>query len=217
MRKLSKTNLTILIILLSVALITGLKYFLGSQAGSGPIDPSTARSKGSPQAPLQILEFIDLQCPACAKGHMVLSNYIDYYPGQIYVKLKYFPFASHQHSIRATRYAECAARQEKFWPFVDVLLQEQPRWAGLINAEPAFAQFAQSAALDPQKLNACLSDESIDKIIAESKSEGTSRGVQSTPTYFINNEMIVGWRTLDQYLTSYFARQTSVQIMSTEQ
>ncbi len=189
-KTISKQTATIIIIVTAVVLIAGVRFFKWGQSGTG--ESALARVAGNPKAALRIVEFVDLQCPACAVGAADLKKYLAAFPDKIYLEVKYFPLGGHMHSLTATKYAECAARQGKFWPFFDLAFERQSRWTGLFDAHPAFDEIAQEIGLNDGQLRACLeSDEVREKILSE-KDEGASRGVKSTPTYFINDKMLVG-------------------------
>lgn len=195
----SKLRITILIIAVSVIIILAVKFFLGLT----PHDtrsPAEMRTKGNKTAPIHITEFIDLECPACARGAEYLARVMVAHPEAIRLDLKYFPLPSHRHGFLAARYAECAAQQGKFWPFHDALLSRQANWSRLMDATPAFALIAQEVSLDKVKLSACLNDKSVDSLIQQSHLEGERRGVKSTPTYYVNGKMVVGLQSLEPEL-----------------
>ena len=65
-----------------------------------------------------------------------------------------------------------------------------------------FKDMARSVNLDPKKLEACTENADIKALILDEKAKGKSRGVESTPTYFVNDKMVVGFKTLDGELKS---------------
>ena len=204
MPKKSKKNLTIYIILSVVAAIVIIKALTGHMPFNLGFQ-TPARGKGSRAAKVQITEFIDFQCPACANGSKFLKEYLVKHPSDIYLEVKYFPLPSiHRHAQRSARYAECSAQQNKFWPMLDLLMEEQPRWAGLMNAEDTFKKMASVVQLDKGQLDACLRDQGTERIIIKEKELGQSMGVQSTPTYFINGKLFVGVKSLKDELNTYF-------------
>lgn len=171
---------------------------------------SLARTKGNPKATVRITEYMDFQCPACAKGSLFLSQYVREHPERILLEVKYYPLDNmHPHAIRSARYAECAAREGKFWPFHDMVEAKQPEWKGLINADPAFQQIAKDAKIDLNRLNQCLSDDGVKDIVSKEKAEGASLGVTSTPTYFVNGKMVVGTKSLEEELQKQFGGVTN--------
>ena len=158
------------------------------------------RAKGNPQASIKVIEFIDFQCPACAHGAKLLHEYFDKYPGRFYLELRYYPLAMHSHGMLSARWGECAARQEKFWPFFDLLIDRQMEWSVMTDPVPSFEAVAKQAGLNQGKANACLQDSSVDQTIQTDVEEGKLRAVSSTPSYFINDEMLVGVKSLKMKL-----------------
>lgn len=191
-----KIKVTALVIAFGLAVIYGVKIFSGILP-QNTLSPAQMRIKGDNGAPVRVTEFIDFQCPACARGTEYLSRVIAQHPSGIRLELKYFPLPSHRHGFLAARYAECAARQGKFWPFHDALIARQPNWSRLTDATPAFTLIAREIALDPGRLDACLNDKSVDAFIQRSHQEGERQGVKSTPTYYVNGKMVVGVPSLE--------------------
>ena len=201
--KISKQSVTVLIIAAVIAAVAGFKI-LGSR-GAKQIDSVAARSTGGPNAKVHIVEFIDFQCPACAYGSKLLKEQREKYPQDIHLQVKYFPLIkTHTHAMQSALYSECAARQGRFWEFHELLMPAQPQWSPLINAEANFLAMAKQAGIDKARLDACLISDEAAKTINDERSLGQSLGVQSTPTYFINNKMVVGSKSLMDELNAYF-------------
>ena len=200
----SKEKVTLLIVVIGVIAILGgqaLLKFYRSRVSQSSVP---AKAKGNPQAKLKIVEYIDFQCPACAQGVHILKEYFAKYPDQMYVEVKYFPLPMHPFGMESARYAECAARQKKFWPFIESLSKQQSFWAALHDAQPAFRKIAQETGLNSFQLDQCLGDKYVDEVIVTEKTIGTSLGIQSTPTYFINEKMVVGTKFLKEELAKFF-------------
>ena len=202
--KISKSKATILIILFCVAFIYTARFVLGPAKVTFLSHVSAARVKGNPQASVRITEYIDFQCPACARGAAVLKEYMIKYPSLIYLEVKYFPLSQmHPYALKSALYAECAARQNKFWAFQDLLIEKQAQWERLLNVDPMFQEMAQNANLDLNKLEACVNSDDTKSVVLREKTEGKSQGVDSTPTYFINGKMMVGPKPLREELDKY--------------
>jgi len=203
MAKIPSKIVTVVIIISCVAVVLGIRAYLDARGHLTQALP--ARAKGNPKASMKITEFIDFQCPACARGSIFLSKYIEKYPDRIYLEVKYFPLGTaHRHAYRSALYAECAARQGRFWPFHDELLQRQSEWEGLVDAEAFFTAAAQKVPLDMQKLDSCLKDEKVMDFIFDEKDEGSSLRIRSTPTYVIDGKIIVGTDSLGEVLKKRF-------------
>jgi len=199
----NKQQSTLMIVLVLVGVIVGAKFFLAPKKAQ--INVLEARSKGNPQARIKIVEFIDFQCPACAYGIKYLKTFIDQHPNDIYLQVKYFPLTQmHHHAMISALYSECAARQGKFWALDDLMIPQQSQWAQLISPDPVFQSMATQAGMNMDQLNTCLASDDARKVINDEKSLGQSLGIASTPTYFVNNKMVVGVRSLEEELKTYF-------------
>jgi protein-disulfide isomerase len=206
MAKSSKQKVTIFIIVACLfAVLTG-QFILQHQRSHVVRGSLPAKAKGNPQAKLKIVEYIDFECPACAQGTHILKEFFAKYPNQIYLEVKYFPLPSHTYGMVSARWAECAGRQNKFWAFVDPLMERQNYWATLHDPVPALRQIAEQAGLSSFQLDNCLNNKYLDETILTEKAIGTSLGIQSTPTYFINDKMIVGTKTLVEELDKFFGQ-----------
>lgn len=190
-----KTQLTFIIVAIGVALILGVRSYIIADP-SEIEEASLKRVKGDKNATLYITEYIDFQCPSCAYGAKYLKDIMSQKPGLIRLELRHFPLRMHKHAVMASKYSECALKQDKFWEFHDKLIDQQNNWKNLMNAMPAFDQLAKDVGLEPVALQQCLSDESVLEEIEQHKAEGKALGINSTPTYFINGEMVVGTKSL---------------------
>lgn len=197
MSKISKKTAVILTVLICLVAVYGAKFGIGYFRKNTP-KASAGKVKGAENAPIKVTEFIDFQCPACARGAAYLKEKIQQYPAAIRLELKHYPLAMHQHGFLSSQYAECAASQGKFWSYHDLLLARQSNWKRLVDAQPAFERIADEVHLDKAELQVCLQNEATDAIIEKNRAEGKKLGVRSTPTYFVNGKMIVGKKSLDE-------------------
>ena len=204
MPKVSKNWMTFMIIAMCVGSILIIKKSVGNSHKFPPSMNST-KVQGDPAAVLKIVEYIDFECAACSQGASQLMDFIEKNPKAVRLEVKYFPLTIHEHSFEVARYAECAAQQDKFWSVYHLLLERQSQWQKRSNALSIIDAWLKEIGLDSRKLETCLRDEHIDKLILKSKEEGWSLGVRSTPTYFINGEMSVGLYALSDALDKYYA------------
>ena len=199
----NKPQLTLAIVLVLAGLIAGAKI-LGAPK-EVPMNLQMARAKGNPGSKVRIVEYVDFQCPPCAYGIKYLKTFFDRHPNDIYLQVRYFPLTSmHHHAMISALYSECAARQGKFWALDDLMMPQQSQWAPLISPQPVFQAMAAQAGMNMDQLNACLASDDARRVINDEKSLGQSLGVVSTPTYFINNKMVVGVKSLEDELKTYF-------------
>jgi len=134
-----KESIAFFIIIACIVVIYGIKRFVESSSTSPQKQAlAKAKVKGDVNAPIQIAEFVDFQCPSCAHGAKDLKKFMGEHPNTIRLEVKYFPLKMHKHAVLSARYAECAARQNKFWPFHDYLFKGQNKWKRLLDAKPVF-------------------------------------------------------------------------------
>ena len=203
----SKSSLTVWVIVLAIAAVGLIDYIQRSQ--NSPLTKIVSpRSKGNLQAPLKIIEFADLQCHECAKGYQLLKDYMAQHPEDIFLTMKFYPLGE-LNSTRSALYAECAARQNKFWEFADDLFANQADWRLLLDAYSYFDSVARKIHLNMDELNACVKREDVGNLILSEKAVGESNFVKATPTFFIDKKMIVGAEELKKFLDNYFKSKES--------
>lgn len=154
------------------------------------------RQKGNPAAKVVIVEYSDIQCPACAAAVGVLKNIVSLYGNDVLIVYKHFPLERrHLNARQAARAAECAGRQSKFWELHDILYEKQNEWAE--SGDPRWVyKYAASLALEEKSFSACLADPAVNAAIDADIQEGNNQWVGSTPTFFINGKRFIGARQL---------------------
>jgi len=201
MARISKNKLTFFVVVTVIVAVIAYDYF---QRQAQLSEGMRARFKGSPDAKAKIVEYIDFQCPACARGSKYLMEYIKSHPDRVSLQMKYYPLNMHTHAFISARYAECAARQDKFWVFHDFLILNQREWKKLVDAQPMFDKMAEMSKMNIDQLKNCLNSDQVKQTILNDKQEGTTLGIKSTPTYFVNGKMVVGLKSLKQEFADLF-------------
>ncbi len=147
---------------------------------------------GDPDAPVELVEFSDLQCPACASYHPYIMKMIKLYQGKVKFTYRHFPLISiHPKSPFASMAAEAAGRQGKFFEMVELLFEKQKEWGGAREPRLLFIDYAKELGLDTQQFQEDLFDEELVKKINRDLSEAREKNLNSTPSFFLNGERIV--------------------------
>ena len=155
------------------------------------------RSRGPFNAPVQIIEYSDFQCPSCRVAQDSIRLLLSRYPTQIRLVFQHFPLQGHRWSALAHQSAECAAKQNKFWVYHDRLYLDQPLWAVFPQTPlERFLEYAKDAGLDLDRFSRCLSDGSVTQKIHGEELAGVGLGVRSTPSFFVNGNLAVGGKAL---------------------
>lgn len=161
-----------------------------SEVGNLTADPFA----GLETATVVVKEYADFQCPACAGVYPVVKDLIEEYGDRVKFVYNDFPLPQHEHSRTSAVGAQCAFEQGKFYDFHDSLFENQKVWAPLDadEAEDTFRGYAEEIGLDMTAFETCVSGEAAPAAVNEDMAEAKSLGVNSTPTFFVNDKRIVG-------------------------
>lgn len=184
-----------------VALIAGVFFFSNKQ--SAPVEEAKTYDntlllgdnpivKGATDPKVTIVEFADLECPACAASHSITNQLVAEYPDKIKFVFRHFPLDMHPQAFNAARAAEAANAQGKFWEMHDILYQKQNEWERKNNAVEIFEGYAKELGLNIDEFKKAFSEKSFDARIQSGLTQGTAAGVQGTPNFFINGKKFDG-------------------------
>ncbi|HEV2085190.1 MAG TPA: thioredoxin domain-containing protein [Gemmatimonadales bacterium] len=162
-----------------------------------PSDTSGFRGylKGSPDAPVEITEFADYQCPFCQTFATLQMPTIEerlINTGRLRWRYRDFPLQQHSFSRLAAHSAACADEQEKYWEQHKRIYEGQTEWATARDAAPIFRRYAQAGGLDLGRYDACMKAGKYAGRIQASLNEGIQVGVNSTPTLLVGNKLYRG-------------------------
>lgn len=174
--------------------VSTIAVLLSRQLNLAPARPSPDfRAFGPNDAPIRIYEFTDFACPACKAAEAHVLKALEIYKGSVRIDFKHYPLMTiHPWSFMAASYADCAGKQGKFMEYAALLFESQEKW-GRIKEKPAeFAGFAARLKLDLPALETCAADPGTARRVKLDMAEGDLRGVNATPTFFINGKRVVG-------------------------
>ena len=161
-----------------------------------------ARIQGAANAPVWIVEVSDFQCPFCKQWHdqvypAIVREFVE--PGIVRMAYVNLALPQHQHAMPAAEAALCAGLQDRFWPMHDKLFDTQQRWVPLTDARPFFDSLALSTGVRAADFRACVSSQLMRRIVNGDRTRANSSGVQSTPTFFVGDQPIVGVGSVDAF------------------
>jgi protein-disulfide isomerase len=151
--------------------------------------------RGSDQAPVEITEFADYQCPFCQTFATLQMPTIDerlIKTGRVRWRYRDFPLQQHSFARLAAHSAACADEQGKYWDQHDRIYEGQSDWAGARDAGPAFRNYARESGLDLGRYDACMKAGKYAGRIQASYNEGVQLGVGSTPTLLVGGRLYRG-------------------------
>lgn len=156
---------------------------------------------GVASAPITVIEYSSLTCPHCASFHAntlpdIRKNYID--TGKVRLVYRHFPFD--QAALMAAALAECAGR-DRFFKFLDVLFGSQSTWARVADPLAALTSIGRLGGLKADAIAACFNDKAMLDRILDSRVVGAKEfDVNSTPTFIINGEKLVGAEPYERFV-----------------
>lgn len=189
----SFTNILIILVLALIA------FFIWNKADtirkeSLPVtinSSSTDRTIGNPNAKVTVVEFADLQCPACKAFETIVNPIIGEYSDRVNFVFKHFPLVSiHQNAILGATALEAAGEQGKFWEMKKVMYENQADWSGSLDSKNKVIALAVSLGLNKEKFEADLLSKKIEEKVLADLKEATTLKLGGTPTFIINNKKV---------------------------
>ena len=169
-------------------------------SASLPKEPMGARTLGDPKAPVHIEEFASLSCSHCAHFEEAIfpelkKKYID--TGKVFYTFTDFP--TNAPALDGAIVARCLP-PERYFPFIVTLFATQEQWAFSAGYKDALRQYSKLAGLNDAKFDACLADKKLkDGIIQQMQERGQSKKVNSTPSFLINDKLLVGAMPIENF------------------
>ena len=157
---------------------------------------------GPANATVTITEYASMTCPHCANFNEAVfpklkSEFID--SGKVRYVFREFPL-----DIKAAAgamLARCIAKDDapKYFAVIDLLFRQQNEWVTK-NTTETLMRIGKQAGLSQQQVEDCLKDQKLlEKIAADQKYANEVLKVNSTPTFFINGEMLKGETSFDEF------------------
>lgn len=176
---------------------------------STTVDPTLPKLKaegyllGSPNAPIEVIEFADFECPGCGQFATITEPDVRaklVNTGKVRIRFMDYPLPMHRNTWDASLAAACANEQGKFWEMHDAIFASQDQWNGEAtdNPKPFFQKYAERLGLNGQTWEQCYDSRKHQGRIMANAAEGERRKVGSTPTFIIGDKMYAEGMTYDQ-------------------
>ena len=166
------------------------------------LSASSGFVRGSAHAKATLVEFGDLQCPACRVYEPFVRQLMKDFNGKLKLVYKNFPLTSvHPNAMLAARAAVAAGEQGKFWQMHDWLYDNQDSWAGLSSpdARSKMLEEAKNLGLNIDQFNKDLDSKKTIDTITATQNEGINLGVAGTPTFFLNSKKLDNPQSYDEF------------------
>jgi protein-disulfide isomerase len=182
----------------------------GAQATVSMVDTTLPPVKsegyvmGSPNAPLEVIEFGDFECPICGQFNTLTEPEIRtrlVEPGIIRYRYIDFPLDMHHNTWNASRAAACADEQGKFWEMHDALFQSQDRWdtEATSNPDKVLKQLARQIGLNTDQFDKCVDSKKYQAKIQAHLALAEARKLDGTPSFVIGDRQVTSGLSYDQF------------------
>jgi protein-disulfide isomerase len=166
--------------------------------GAAPFAPArkvldkgvTGPERGPKDALVTIVEFGDLQCPACKAAQPAIEGLVKAEPNARFVFQNY-PLEMHNWAAKGAAYADCVGRgsNDAFWQFMAKTYEQQADITA-DNADQKLTAIADASGAKGVDIAACAATPATKARVDASIALGKSVDVSGTPTLFINGRKI---------------------------
>ncbi len=178
------------------------------KTASKPTPPNAqpgALAWGPADAPIQVVEYLDYQCPACGlHARNFEPGIIEAFAasGKVRYEVKFFQIFGPESSY-AAQAVLCAAEQDKAWQMHNTVFANQ-----LPTGEKDIGNYSKSRlkemaatieGLDATAFGQCLDSNRHEATVQQHSAEARSRGVNSTPSFVINGQVFPGAQPVEEF------------------
>lgn len=151
--------------------------------------------RGNPNAPIQIVEYSDFDCPFCKNFHETMNQIMAEYgsTGEVAWVYRHFPLAQlHPNAPQIALASECVGNiggTEAFWEFSDLVFGERET-----NAQTNITrleEFAESSGVSAEAFNTCVENQEYTANVEEDYNNAVAVGGRGTP----HSVIIIGDQT----------------------
>ncbi|MDP3746420.1 MAG: DsbA family protein [Phenylobacterium sp.] len=148
---------------------------------------------GDPKAPVKLVEYASLTCSHCATFNAEVfpafkKKYID--TGKVHYTFKEFLTPPAEVAAAGFLMARCAGK-DKYFGVVDSVFNAQQEMFTTGDMRGSLLRVAQSAGMNEQQFNACVSDEAALKALdARVTKSAREQKISATPTFVVNGKVV---------------------------
>jgi protein-disulfide isomerase len=162
-----------------------------AEAQEGPVIEDIVL--GSPDAPVEVIEYASFTCPHCANFHKnvfpsLKADYID--TGK--VRFVYREVFFDRFGLWAAMVARCGGTNERYFAIAEMIYDRQQQWTA--GGDPAaiaanLRTIGKVAGLPSDRLEACLTDgATAQAMVRKWEDHRQSDGIDSTPSFVIDGK-----------------------------
>jgi len=157
-----------------------------------PTPQAQGNAMGNPDAPVTMIEFSDFLCPYCRQfaletEPLLIEEYVA--TGKVYFIYRTLGDWLGPQSQASAEAAYCAAEQNRFWEYHDLLFANQK----LVDfSSQNLIGFAEDLGLNMDQFEGCVQQGEYRPQVENDLQDGLRAGVRGTPSFLINGRFIAG-------------------------
>lgn len=155
------------------------------------------KALGPEDAAVVIRDFSDFQCPFCRQfATGVKDRIIEEFVSTGKVRFEYHHFividanVGGNESRRAAEASECAAEQNRFWDYHDMLFANQRGEGSGAFTDARLKAFAESIGLDTAQFNSCFDSRKYRRAVEDDEKLARSYRLTVTPSVMVNDQLV---------------------------
>lgn len=150
--------------------------------------PARDHIYGSLEAPYEIVEYGDFQCPFCLKASGSIQDVREALGDDVRYVWRHAPLVrQHPNALAGAEAAEAAARQGRFWEYERGLFADQD------NQRPAdIVRLAERLGLDVDRFERDLTSAEVTSRVRDDMLDAEAMNITSVPSFFINGRRYTG-------------------------
>jgi Na+/H+ antiporter NhaA len=157
------------------------------------VDPEVDHLRGSPDAPVVLLEYGDYECPYCGQAETVIRELLDMFGDDLCYVWRHLPLSDvHPRAQVAAEVAEAAAAEGRFWEMHDLLISHQDELLPM-----HIRGYAEDLGLDVDRMWGDVHARRFAARVTRDVASADESGVSGTPTFFINGRRHQGAYDID--------------------
>jgi protein-disulfide isomerase len=160
------------------------------------VEAGQAPAFGTNGAPIEVIEFSDFQCPYCARGADTVHELKKKYGSKVRFAFRQFPLPMHKDARGAAEASMCINDQgsDKFWKFHDLAFKNQDKLDS-----GGLEKLAKDSGANVDKFKECVTGKKFSQYVQTDLEYGEKIGVKSTPTFFVNGQLVSGALPIESF------------------
>ena len=153
--------------------------------------------KWTPNSRHILVEYSDLQCPACKAFNDILNSFESTgsanadIPKKVTLVFRHFPlFQVHENAFEMAYAAEAASLQGKFFPLVDAIFKDQATLETTKDAKGFVMEEAKNIGINIDQLNKDMDSKPVKDKVNSDLAQGEQVNIPGTPTFFLDGKML---------------------------